>query len=151
MQSSQQASQIGFDYADEPLVALKPTREAGLQLLEQFLPKAGRLYQAHRNDDLGPTEHRNVSRLSPYLRRRLLSEQEVLAAVLSRHSNSDAFKFVQRSVLADLLEGLARAPSNVMAGLSGGPGGGSQPYAKQRVASGQLYARDHRTDGNTAV
>ena len=95
MQSSQQASQIGFDYADEPLVALKPTREAGLQLLEQFLPKAGRLYQAHRNDDLGPTEHRNVSRLSPYLRRRLLSEQEVLAAVLSRHSNSDAFKFVQ--------------------------------------------------------
>ena len=55
----------------------------------------GRLYQAHRNEDLGPGEHRNVSRLSPYLRRRMLSEQEVLAAVLSQHSNSDAFKFVQ--------------------------------------------------------
>ena len=95
MQSPQQASQMGFDYTEEPLTTLEPSRDAGLELLQQFLPRAGRLYQAHRNEDLGPGEHRNVSRLSPYLRRRMLSEQEVLAAVLSQHSNSDAFKFVQ--------------------------------------------------------
>ena len=95
MQSPQQASQMGFDYTEEPLTSLEPSRDAGLELLQQFLPRAGQLYQAHRNEDLGPGEHRNVSRLSPYLRRRMLSEQEVLAAVLSQHSHSDAFKFVQ--------------------------------------------------------
>ena len=47
--------------------------------------------------------------------------------------------------MAYLLEGLARAPSMLWQGYQE-PGGGSQPHAKQRVASGQLYARDHRTD-----
>ncbi len=95
MQPLPNASQMQFVIADQSLPAQMPTREAGLALLRQFLPRAGRHYQAHRNEDLGVGEHHGVSRLSPYLRRRMVSEQEVLAAVLSEHSESDAFKFVQ--------------------------------------------------------
>ena len=86
---------LDFDDMQSELLPWEPTREAGLRILKNFLPKAGRIYQTHRNEDLGEGNHHNVSRLSPYLRRRLVSEQEVLAAVLTQHSTSDAFKFVQ--------------------------------------------------------
>ena len=95
MQPQQNAPQLAFDYAQQALPPIEPSRAAGLELLQQFLPRAGRQYQAHRNEDFGVGEHHSVSRLSPFLRRRLLSEQEVLAAVLTQHSNTDAFKFVQ--------------------------------------------------------
>lgn len=86
---------LDFDDTQSELLRWEPTREAGLRILKNFLPKAGRIYQAHRNEDLGEGNHHNVSRLSPYLRRRLVSEREVLAAVLTQHSTSSAFKFVQ--------------------------------------------------------
>lgn len=86
---------LDFDDTQSELLPWEPTREAGLRILKNFLPKAGRIYQAHRNEDLGEGNHHNVSRLSPYLRRRLVSEREVLAAVLTQHSTSGAFKFVQ--------------------------------------------------------
>ena len=86
---------LDFDDTQSELLPWEPTREAGLRVLKNFLPKAGRIYQAHRNEDLGEGNHHNVSRLSPYLRRRLGSEREVLAAVLTQHSTSSAFKFVQ--------------------------------------------------------
>jgi deoxyribodipyrimidine photo-lyase len=72
-----------------------PSREAGLDRLERFVPRAGRDYQTHRNTDRGATRHVSVSQLSPYLRHRLLTEQQVLERVLEDHSASAAFKFVQ--------------------------------------------------------
>ena len=95
MQTLEKNDQFGFDGLHESLLPWQPTRATGLAMLQQFLPKAGRIYQAQRNEDSGPGNHFNVSRLSPYLRRRMLSEQEVLAKVLGQHSPSDAFKFVQ--------------------------------------------------------
>jgi len=71
------------------------TRSAGLKKLEDFIPRAGRAYQATRNLDYGMAKHSNVSNLSPYIRHRLITEEEVLAAVLNVHSETDAFKFVQ--------------------------------------------------------
>lgn len=71
-----------------------PTRAAGLESLELFVPHAGREYARDRNHDTGPA-HRNVSGLSPYLRHRLVTEREVVAAVLGRHRPSDCEKFVQ--------------------------------------------------------
>jgi deoxyribodipyrimidine photo-lyase len=73
----------------------KPTRAAGLARLKAFVPSAGRLYQARRNSDLGPDHRDNVSVLSPYIRHRLITEEEVLAAVLAKHSVAAAEKFVQ--------------------------------------------------------
>jgi deoxyribodipyrimidine photo-lyase len=71
-----------------------PTRAAGLDALDDFVPRAGRAYARDRNLDLGPSRS-NVSGLSPYLRHRLLTEQEVVAAVLEDHTLGAAEKFVQ--------------------------------------------------------
>ena len=73
----------------------EPTRAAGLRRLTQFVDNAGRHYQANRNVDLGPNDRSNVSALSPYIRHRLISEEEVLQAVLAKHTFASAEKFIQ--------------------------------------------------------
>jgi deoxyribodipyrimidine photo-lyase len=73
---------------------LTPTRDAGLEALADFVPRAGRDYARDRNHDAGVSRD-NVSTLSPYLRHRLITEREVVDAVLDRHSLSSAEKFVQ--------------------------------------------------------
>lgn len=72
-----------------------PTRTAGLKRLNDFLPKAGASYAKLRNYDRGQGGHRDVSTLSPYIRRRAVSEDEVLRSVLARHSLRSSEKFVQ--------------------------------------------------------
>lgn len=89
-----------FDYLSPPASAVAridwtPTRAAGLARLEAFAPKAGRAYAAARNVDRGPEDRSNVSCLSPWLRRRMLTEEEVLSATLARHSPASAEKFIQ--------------------------------------------------------
>ena len=71
------------------------TRAEALARLDRFLPHAGRDYASNRNYDRGPADRANVSVLSPYVRARLVTEDEVLRAVLDRHSPSAAEKFVQ--------------------------------------------------------
>jgi deoxyribodipyrimidine photo-lyase len=71
-----------------------PTRAQGMLRLAEFAPRAGRQYAAQRNYDRGPGDRSNVSVLSPYVRMRLVTETEVLAAVLARHAPSAAEKFV---------------------------------------------------------
>ncbi|PPG60553.1 DNA photolyase [Rathayibacter sp. AY2B7] len=71
-----------------------PTRAAGLEALDDFVARAGSAYARDRNHDLGPSRD-NVSGLSPYLRHRLVTEREVVAAVLARHRLTAAEKFVQ--------------------------------------------------------
>ena len=75
-----------------------PTRKAGLERLSEFLPRAGRAYANNRNHDDGlPPDggaRSNVSQLSPWLHAGLLSETEVVDAVLSQHSPSAAEKFI---------------------------------------------------------
>jgi deoxyribodipyrimidine photo-lyase len=67
-----------------------PTRETGLRRLEEFLPLAGGDYTERRNHVPG-----TVSALSPYVRHRLLTEDEIAGAVLKRHSFETAEKFLQ--------------------------------------------------------
>ncbi len=70
-----------------------PTRAEGLRRLSDFVPHAGRDYAAKRNYDL--QGHPHVSVLSPYIRHRLITEEEVLASVLGRFSIGSAEKFIQ--------------------------------------------------------
>jgi deoxyribodipyrimidine photo-lyase len=72
-----------------------PTRAAGLARMAQFQASMGRHYAGTRNHDLGPDDRSNLSVLSPYIRHRLLTEQEVARAALDRFSLSTAEKFVQ--------------------------------------------------------
>ncbi|MCE0506860.1 DNA photolyase [Roseivivax sp. GX 12232] len=81
--------------ARDPLDRSPPTRAEGLARLEAFLPGAGRAYAEGRNTDPGPEAPSAVSKLSPYLRHRLLTEEEVLSATLARHAPKAAEKFIQ--------------------------------------------------------
>ena len=73
----------------------EPTRTAGLRQLDEFAASAGTRYAKSRNFDFGPDRRGNVSLLSPYVRHRLVLEQELLETVLQQHSTSAANKFVQ--------------------------------------------------------
>jgi len=55
----------------------------------------GEAYAAGRNHDAGPGAPTAVSGLSPWLRHRLLSEEETIAAALAAHGPARAGKFVQ--------------------------------------------------------
>ena len=72
-----------------------PTRRAALDRLRQFVPRSGASYASNRNTDPGPGRPAAVSRLSPAVRYRLLTEQDLVAEVLGRHSFSAAGKFIQ--------------------------------------------------------
>lgn len=76
-------------------MAFDPSRAAGMAALAAFVPNAGRRYSETRNFDHGPADRANVSGLSPYLRYRLITEAEVVAAVRREHSATAAEKFLQ--------------------------------------------------------
>ncbi len=71
------------------------TRRDGLTRLAEFLPHAGSPYASGRNMDHGPDHPGAVSRLSPYVRHRLVTERDIVAGVLSRHHSDAAEKFLQ--------------------------------------------------------
>ena len=91
--------------------SLPATRAAGLIALQSFAPAMGEFYTAGRNFDYGPGNHTAVSMLSPYLSRRLLTEQEVVAAAISAHGYEGAEKFVQEVIWRGYFKGwLERRP-----------------------------------------
>ncbi len=69
------------------------TREAGLARLAAITDRLGPRYAAERNTAPGPDAEPATSALSPYLRRRLITEQEVVAAARDTHG-AGADKFV---------------------------------------------------------
>jgi deoxyribodipyrimidine photo-lyase len=74
-----------------------PTRQAALARLHAFIPRMGRIYAHGRNTDAGPDGRQDVSMLSPYLRRRLITEAEVVRAAIDAHGEA-AEKFIQEVV-----------------------------------------------------
>lgn len=70
------------------------TRAAALDRLSRFVPRAGTAYGARRNLVDPQGDHRNVSRLSAALRRRLIGEDEVVRAVLAAHRPDKCEKFI---------------------------------------------------------
>ena len=82
-------------FTDTHAVSFRPTRKAGLEQLEHFAPRIGRHYAQNRNSDLGPGERTNVSALSPWIRTRLVLEEEVARKALDGFSYASAEKFHQ--------------------------------------------------------
>jgi deoxyribodipyrimidine photo-lyase len=72
--------------------AFSPTRAAALARMAEFLPVAGR-YAADRN--FVRPGHPNISRLSPWVQKRLLLEEEVVDAARTRWPFEAVEKFVQ--------------------------------------------------------
>ncbi len=71
------------------------TRSAALDRLAATVQRAGHAYAANRNTDAGRDVEAATTVLSPYLRRRLLLEQEVVGAALAAHGPEAAGKFVE--------------------------------------------------------
>jgi hypothetical protein len=80
-------------------------RATGLARLQDFVPRMGRRYEAERNFDRGPGRHDNVSTLSPWLRRRSLTETEVVAAAVAAHGPEAAAKFIEEVVWRGYFKG----------------------------------------------
>ena len=74
--------------------ALPLTKDAALARLHAFVPRAGRAYAATRNHVAVDGTHDNVSRLSGALRRRLIDEEEAIAAAVAVHGIQGAEKFI---------------------------------------------------------
>ncbi len=68
-----------------------PSRAAALDRLAAFIPSAGVAYARTRNYD----RKGHVSALSPYIRHRVITEEEVLRATRAAHSYKASEKFIQ--------------------------------------------------------
>ncbi|MFN6977472.1 MAG: FAD-binding domain-containing protein, partial [Gemmobacter sp.] len=91
--------------------AIHGTRAAGLAALQAFVPGMGRRYTSGRNYDHGPGRHRAVSMLSPFIRRRLVTEPEVVVAALDAHGPEAAEKFIDEVIWRGYFKGwLERRP-----------------------------------------
>ena len=137
------------------------SRNAALARLAQFIPGAGQNYAFARNTDPGPEQPSAVSKLSPYLRYRIITEQEVVQAVLEQHSLAAAEKFIQEVLWRTYWKGWlemrpsvwtqfqeerdrqrdsfpnARAIRNAEAGQTGIEG--FDDWARELVATGYLH------------
>ena len=76
-------------------ISIPASRAAALDRLSNFIPRSGGQYAAGRNTDGGPHRASAVSRLSPYVRYRLITESEIVGQVLDQHGLVVAEKFVR--------------------------------------------------------
>lgn len=77
-----------------------------------FRSKMGGRYASGRNYDRGPGLHVSVSCLSPYVRRRLLLEEELVDVALAAHGLDGAEKFIQEVFWRGYFKGwLERRPA----------------------------------------
>jgi len=91
--------------ASDAIHSWDPARDAALERLRRFVPRSGRKYAETRNHDFGPDDRSNISALSPWIRHRVILEEEVLAATLDRFSASTAEKFIQEVVWRGYFKG----------------------------------------------
>ncbi|MEM9755436.1 MAG: FAD-binding domain-containing protein [Pseudomonadota bacterium] len=96
------------------------TRLEADHIADAFQPRMGRRYANGRNTDRGAGAHRDVSTLSPYLRRRLITEPAVIARALAAHGPDRAEKFIQEVVWRSYFKGwLERRPETWLAYRTG--------------------------------
>ena len=81
------------------------SREEALELLTAFLPKAGNAYTKNRDFDLGAGQHKHVSKLSAYIERCVMTEEDVLRTVLSAQSLDKPRKFIDKIFLRTYFKG----------------------------------------------
>lgn len=88
------------------------TRAQGEAALQNFTPRMGRHYANGRNTDRGAGAHKDVSMLSPYIRRRLVLERDAVAAALTAHGQEGAEKFIDEVFWRGYFKGwLERRPT----------------------------------------
>ncbi|KQT84392.1 FAD-binding domain-containing protein [Methylobacterium sp. Leaf466] len=126
------------------------TRADGLARLERFAPRLGRAYTDTRNTDRGPSAEPTTTALSPHLRRKLLTEQEVVEAALFAHGSTAAEKFVQEVVWRSYFKGHLETRPGIWADYRRGVVAGHERLEREsglRKAYGQAVAGGTGIDG----
>ncbi len=132
-----------------------PTRAAGLARLEAFAPRMGRAYAANRNTDVGPGANVHVSGLSPWIRRRLVTEEEAVRAALEAHGPRGADKFVQEVLWRTYWKGWLEMRPSVWADFeaardrldAGGPAVRAAAEGRTGIAGFDDWARELAATG----
>ncbi len=123
------------------------TRAAGLARLANFIPRMGHAYVAGRNTDYGPDAETATAALSPYLRRRLVLEQEVVDAAGTAHGPA-AEKFVQEVFWRSYFKGHLEARPALWTGYQRLAAEGRATLA---VNSGLRLAYERAVEGRTGI
>ena len=71
------------------------TRDSALNLLKKFINNGLSNYSSDRNYDYGPQNRTNTSNLSPFIKRRIIHEAEVIKECLNYFKYSKIEKFIQ--------------------------------------------------------
>lgn len=72
-----------------------PETKFARERLAQFISDSLADYQENRNFDLGPDKRTNVSMLSPYICRKVITEKQIVDSVLQRNRGDLESKFIQ--------------------------------------------------------
>lgn len=138
-----------------PDPALQPTREAGLARLAAFTGNMGDNYTHKRNFDYGPqaditTEpwRDNVSRLSPFIRHKLVTEREVMAAAIAAHGKQKADRFVTELLWRSYFKGWLEQRPEVWADYIKGR---DEALGKFKIAGGMRKNYEQAREGRTGI
>lgn len=124
----------------------EPTRAAALARAEAFAPAMGRAYAARRNYDTGTQPH-TVSALSPWVRRRLISERELIEMATAGHG-PDAAKFVSEVLWRGYFKGWLEQRPEVWERYLAGLDAARAAVARDRELAQRLAAA---VEGRTGI
>ena len=124
------------------------TRAEGHARLERFAPNMGRDYAQGRNFDRGAGAHRDVSMLSPYIRRRLLTEQEVIATAIKSQGAEASAKFIDEVIWRSYFKGWLEQRPEVWDSYAAGL---RQDLAKMQGDAGLRHAVHAAETGQTGL
>jgi deoxyribodipyrimidine photo-lyase len=141
--------------ADAPVLqpaaaAWEATRAEGERRIAAFVPRANRAYADQRNFDRGREHRENVSVLSPYVRHRLVSEDEIVRAVAARFALSSAEKFVQEVLWRTYWKGRLERQPAVWSDYLGFVVDETAQLARDRVLAERVANAEAGRTGNAA-
>lgn len=124
----------------------EPTRAAALARATEFAPNMGSAYAARRNYDSGPGQGA-VSGLSPWVRRRLISERELLAIATAGHG-PDAAKFVSEVLWRGYFKGWLEQRPEIWERYAAGLDAARAAVARDAALAGRVAAA---VEGRTGI
>lgn len=122
------------------------SRQAGLDRLAAFAPRAGATYARTRNHVL--QGHPNVSRLSPYIRYRLITEEEVLSHMMGTNPQGAAAKFADEVLWRSYWKGFLEMRPSLLASYHDGVRKGLNRIASEQ---GLRQRWEDACKGNTGI
>ena len=129
------------------MTSIRPTRDAGCAHLAAFAPRMGLRYAGGRNFDHGPQRHQHVSTLSPWLRRRLITEHEIVAHALAHHGPEAAEKFIQEVFWRGYFKGWLERRPGIWHSYRAGLTADLEALGKDRALAHQVAAAENGSTG----